>query len=691
MENYEEYPDDQAGLSDEEFENLLLARSELSHALRTEHDPQRRQALLSRLSENRAEILRMQRELGIDSPQSAALRTSRSYLVDPWTSDTSEQPATQGPYDYGVGAVTDPPMANRRIRPESSFRGAGPVYEGGGGGGASRMSRSMIAFALTAVLGVLAATLAFRLFSSSSDTTATPDDSTDAATGEPSGAVEQIQAVIAGMGISGIVVEDVDGVIHLIGVVSSEAEKTAIVGGAEALASGIPVDGTQLIVDSASGTDDTPTGDPEEGSREATLQTEINRVVAATPILFEVGETDLGELQLRILNNIATILLAYPDSQVIVRGFTDDQGSEEANRAVSLARAESVKSYLVSQGVAEGVLDVEAVGEDTSSQSEALANLERRVEFKVVPGPGGALAPNDSAFRVAIVAPSARNDLAFTQSMVDAMNVIAAERGNVEVDVTDGTFVVDEAVAAIRGYADQGYDLVIAHGSQYGGPLKDLAPDYPGVAFAWGTASDTFDLPNVYAYDAAAEQGGYVMGAVAGLLSNGTIGVVGPIEVGDAERYVNGFKAGAETEARATVRVTYIDSFSDTSLAAVAAQEHVDAGADVMTGSAQMVVGAVSVAEANNVQWFGTQANQSSLAPSLVVASQVYHWEVILRQIVTDIDSGTPSGQAYSANLANGGLVIEYNPTVTIDPAIKQRADELITAVSDGSIIPPTN
>ena len=59
-------------------------------------------------------------------------------------------------------------------------------------------------------------------------------------------------------------------------------------------------------------------------------------------------------------------------------------------------------------------------------------------------GEGGAL-------RVAIVAPSASDDLAFSQSMVDSVN--ALER-DVELSVTDGTFIVEDAAAAIRGYAE---------------------------------------------------------------------------------------------------------------------------------------------------------------------------------------------------------------------------------------------
>ena len=99
-------------------------------------------------------------------------------------------------------------------------------------------------------------------------------------------------------------------------------------------------------------------------------------------------------------------------------------------------------------------------------------------------------------FKIAIVAPSASNDLAFTQSMVDAANSLKESGAVSEVAVTDGTFVVEDAAVAIRAYANDGYDLVIAHGSQYGGSLSEIAPDFPEVSFAWGTAADTFGLCN---------------------------------------------------------------------------------------------------------------------------------------------------------------------------------------------------
>ena len=291
-------------------------------------------------------------------------------------------------------------------------------------------------------------------------------------------------------------------------------------------------------------------------------------------------------------------------------------------------------------------------------------------------------------FRIAIVAPSAENDLAFTQSIVDAVNIIKAEMGNVEVAVTDNTFIVDDAASAIRGYAEDGFDLVIAHGSQYGGSLELIAPEFPEISFAWGTAANTFGLANVYSYEAASDEGGYVMGVMSAALSeSGTIGVVGPIEVGDAKLYVDGYAAGVKAQdPAAIVNINYIDSFSDTALASEAAQAHFAQGADVMSGTAQMVVGAVGVAKDAGILWFGTQANQTSLAPEIVVASQVYHWEVVLRDIISNLQSGKLGGEIFEINLANSGEVIEYNDGYSLPAEVMQLAEDTIAGIIDGSI-----
>ena len=69
-----------------------------------------------------------------------------------------------------------------------------------------------------------------------------------------------------------------------------------------------------------------------------------------------------------------------------------------------------------------------------------------------------------------------------------------------------------------------------------------------------------------------------------------TLGVIGPIETGDAKLYVDGFVAGAKAaKPDIAVNVNYIGSFSDVALATEAANTLVGAGADGLTGTAQML------------------------------------------------------------------------------------------------------
>lgn len=299
------------------------------------------------------------------------------------------------------------------------------------------------------------------------------------------------------------------------------------------------------------------------------------------------------------------------------------------------------------------------------------------------------LAVAQETLQVGVVMPGAVNDFALSQSMFDALTTLQDE-GLVTFEYVDSTVVVDDAAAALRDWASQGFDLVIAHGTPYGTALAEIAPDFPAISFAWGTASDTLGLPNVYAYEPAADEGGYVNGVLAASLSEaGTIGVVGPIEAGDAKLYIDGFVAGAEaTNPDAAVNVTYIGSFSDVALATEAANTQLQAGADVMSGTSQMVVGPVGVAQSAGLPWFGTQADQRKLAPDVVVASQVYDWTLILRTIVENVRGGTLGGEAFVATLENGGLVMAYNDGYALPENARAAAAAAEACIKDGSVTP---
>jgi basic membrane protein A len=295
-------------------------------------------------------------------------------------------------------------------------------------------------------------------------------------------------------------------------------------------------------------------------------------------------------------------------------------------------------------------------------------------------------------FRIAVVMPSATTDMAFSESMWQAVLAVQKEMGGksaLELKYSENLYNVPDAAAAIRDYANQGFDIVIAHGSQYGSSVQEIAKDFPKVTFAWGTDVNTFGLPNVYAYTAAAEQGGYVNGVLAAnLTKTRKIGVTGPVEVGDAKTYVDGFIEGVRSVSKSiSISKTWTGSFSDVALMAAAAKTQIANGADILTGSSQSVVGSIGAAkDKGNVLWFGTQWNQASLAPKLVVTSQTYDWTKMLKDMIKKHKSGVLGGIVYTLTLANGGLKIAYNPSFNLPAKVKAAGDAAIKGIVDGTI-----
>ena len=88
------------------------------------------------------------------------------------------------------------------------------------------------------------------------------------------------------------------------------------------------------------------------------------------------------------LSGVARILVEYPDTSLVIDGFTDSTGSDTTNQVLSERRAESVRSYLVSQGVAAGRAVARGNGERyplcTNSTTEGRA-CNRRVEIQILP------------------------------------------------------------------------------------------------------------------------------------------------------------------------------------------------------------------------------------------------------------------------------------------------------------------
>jgi basic membrane lipoprotein Med (substrate-binding protein (PBP1-ABC) superfamily) len=78
--------------------------------------------------------------------------------------------------------------------------------------------------------------------------------------------------------------------------------------------------------------------------------------------------------------------------------------------------------------------------------------------------------------RIAVVMPSSTTDMAFSQSMWQALQN-TERNGRYRCPWSSSTprtcSIVPDAAAALRDYASQGFDIVIGHGSQYGSSIRE--------------------------------------------------------------------------------------------------------------------------------------------------------------------------------------------------------------------------
>lgn len=306
----------------------------------------------------------------------------------------------------------------------------------------------------------------------------------------------------------------------------------------------------------------------------------------------------------------------------------------------------------------------------------------------------GVVSAQDAPFRVAMVFPSTITDLSWSQAMYEAFASIQEDMGGesaFEIAYTENMFDVTAAEQALRDYADDGYNLIIAHGTQYGSQLFTVAADYPETSFAWGTATDVGEdegLTNIFAYQAKAEEGAYVEGVMAAMMTeSGIIGLVGPVAAGDALFFDSGFQQGvAATDPDVEVLVAYTGGFGMTTEATAIAQSQIAAGADILTGSSQQVVGAIDAIAAEEGLWFATQWDQSEQWPDTVVVSQVYDWKPSLLDMIENIQAGTLGGIVYTLTLENEGQIFVYGD-VEIPEEVVAAAEAAIEGIISGDII----
>ena len=110
--------------------------------------------------------------------------------------------------------------------------------------------------------------------------------------------------------------------------------------------------------------------------------TDRGLVLTLGDVLFATGKSEVKVGATSNLNKLVEFLNKYPDRKVAIEGYTDNVGSEDSNQGLSQRRAESVRAYLVQQGISATRLTAVGMGENqpvADNDTQAGRQQNRRV------------------------------------------------------------------------------------------------------------------------------------------------------------------------------------------------------------------------------------------------------------------------------------------------------------------------
>lgn len=124
-------------------------------------------------------------------------------------------------------------------------------------------------------------------------------------------------------------------------------------------------------------------------------KTERGLVITLGDVLFDLNKAELKSGSERNVRRIADFLQEYPERKALIEGFTDSTGSESYNQVLSERRAESVRRFLIANGVSADRVTARGYGEMSpvaNNETAAGRQLNRRVEI-IISEDGNGIAP----------------------------------------------------------------------------------------------------------------------------------------------------------------------------------------------------------------------------------------------------------------------------------------------------------
>ncbi|MEM8691928.1 MAG: BMP family protein [Pseudomonadota bacterium] len=225
-------------------------------------------------------------------------------------------------------------------------------------------------------------------------------------------------------------------------------------------------------------------------------------------------------------------------------------------------------------------------------------------------------------------------------SRIHKAALTAQERGDISYVFSENVSNTDYA-RVLREYAEQGNTLII--GEVFGAEqeAREVAAEYPDVAFLMGSSfKEDPALPNFAVFDNYIQDASYLSGIIAGSMTeSANIGMVGGFPIPEVNRLMHAFMAGArEMNPDIRFQVNFIGSWFDPPKAKETAFAMIENGADLLYAER---FGVSDAAKERGILAIGNVIDTQAEYPDTVVASAIWHFEPTLDKAIAEVQAGT--------------------------------------------------
>ncbi len=264
----------------------------------------------------------------------------------------------------------------------------------------------------------------------------------------------------------------------------------------------------------------------------------------------------------------------------------------------------------------------------------------------------------------------------------------AEEELGVKIDIVESV-PAEEYESTFVEYAEKGYDLIMAAGSQFDESCTTVAEDYPDSIFTVinGQVSD-FDnqvpaFPKEY-------EGSYIAGILAGYATeNGQFATMGGESNGPMVKLLDTYEGKAIEIATergiegAAANRAFVNSWTDVSATKDLTSSMIDNGADtVFCYSNEGTSGAIQASQEKGATFIGFSANKNGES-GCVYGSVEMDWPNVYPTIVNNVLSGNWKGMT-EIGVAEGVFKVDYTDQCTDE--VKAAVEAAVQDVADGKV-----